>query len=122
MIRYLTLAIMVFSASEALAQSPDCDNAMTQSDMNICAGRDYARADAELNRIYKQVREALKPDAKATQLLITAQRQWIAFRDATCALEAYPNTGGSLYGMVLTTCKTGLTDARTKDLTAILER
>lgn len=122
MIRYLTLAILAFSTSEALAQTPDCANAMTQADMNICAGKDYAKADAELNRVYKQARAALKPDAQATKLLITAQRQWIAFRDADCQLEAYPNTGGSMYAMVLTMCRTRLTETRIKDLTAIVER
>ena len=41
-----------------------------------------AKADAELNRVYKQVRAMYKNDPQFLQHLKVAQRAWIKFRDA----------------------------------------
>ena len=34
----------------------DCENAMAQLDMNICAHEDFEAADAELNAVWKEAR------------------------------------------------------------------
>ncbi|MFM4877940.1 lysozyme inhibitor LprI family protein [Aeromonas caviae] len=51
--------------------------------------------------------------------LRTAQRAWIAFRDAQCRYEAGVYEGGSMAPMVHSSCLTQLTEARTKDLNTL---
>ena len=84
--------------------------------MNQCAAQDYARADAELNRVYKQVMDGL--DARSRQLLKAAQRDWITFRDDECKYENAQNEGGSIYPLVYNGCLIDLTTTRTKQLNA----
>ena len=86
----LRMAILQFIAAVPLsiAHAEDCRNAMTQSELNDCAYEAYRKSDAELNALYKQITSRLKDDPKQAQLLVTAQRAWIAFRDAECAFVA----------------------------------
>lgn len=52
--------------------------------------------DAELNRVYNKLRKSLRPAER--EALQTAQRAWIAYRDAEFALleRIYDDAGGSL--------------------------
>jgi uncharacterized protein YecT (DUF1311 family) len=104
---------LLMAAAPAAARG-GCDNAQDQNTMNRCAEDDYARADAELNRVYKQVMNGL--DTQSEQLLKAAQRDWIAFRDDECKYENVQNEGGSIYPLVYNGCLTTLTKARTKQL------
>jgi uncharacterized protein YecT (DUF1311 family) len=119
---YIRMAILQFIAAVPLsiAHAEDCRNAMTQSELNDCAYEAYRKSDAELNALYKQITSRLKDDPKQAQLLVTAQRAWIAFRDAECAFVTSPSTGGSVYPMVLSNCRERLTRARLNDLRSYL--
>lgn len=91
----------------------------SQYDMNICQARDYAAADAELNKVYGKLRAQYKGDKDGEKRLLKAQRAWMTFRDAEAALcaDTYGfGEGGSGYGMVLQSCETDLTKARTEAL------
>lgn len=114
----LALPIAVLLATPVHAQ--DCANAATQMEMDACAGQSYKKSDAELNAVYKEVRGRLQDDADARNLLLAAQRAWLAFRDSECAFSASGTTGGSVYPMVVTQCKDGLTQDRSKALRAYL--
>lgn len=86
-----------------------CDEAVqTQSEMNICAGRDFERADQELNAVYKKL--------KRTEKLVAAQKAWLAYRDADCAFAHRASPEGTMYGMETMLCKT----ARTKERISVL--
>jgi uncharacterized protein YecT (DUF1311 family) len=98
------------------ADGIDCKHAEAQQDMNICADKDYQKADGELNRAYKAAIAGLDGDGQ--KLLREAQRDWIKFRDAECTFEAAPNQGGSIYPMVYSGCLTDLTKTRTKQIKA----
>ena len=76
----------------------------------------FARADAELNRVYKDVMAGL--DARSQDLLKRAQRDWITFRDDECKYENVQNEGGSIYPLVYNGCLTTLTKDRIKQLKA----
>lgn len=89
-----------------------CDNPQTQADMNYCAQYSYTRADAELNDAYGEFRKLVAKDAQAKNYLIAAQKAWISFRDAECALEGSATQGGSAQPMIILNCKTRLTAAR----------
>lgn len=104
----------------------DCSNAVSTYQMNHCSGLEFEKADAELNRVYKDALAAI-PDmavdeprlnAKSWEAALRAsQRAWIAFRDAECD-EHVPMfwTGGSGATADVIGCKTELTQARSKAL------
>lgn len=119
---------------------PECDQEAAdrgvQQEMNICAARDYAKADAELNAQWKLTRDAMKardeqwseyntPDRDNRpgyfDTMLEAQRAWIAYRDAHCRSEGYFARGGSLEPLLVSTCKTSLTQERTRQLRELAE-
>jgi uncharacterized protein YecT (DUF1311 family) len=54
------------------------------------------KADAALNAAYKEIIRPLKGDAATTQLLVAAQKAWIAYRDAECDFSSSANIGGAI--------------------------
>lgn len=107
----------------ASAQMPekDCvDTAMTQLELNDCAGEQLAAADAELNRVYKAILEKYKNDPLFVEKLRAAQRAWLAFRDAEIEAK-YPHAGEAhYYGSIFPMCdqlyRAQLTQERVKTL------
>ena len=120
--RAFVLAMMPMAA---FAQ--DCDNAVTQMDMNQCAGQDLERADEALNTAWtdamaamRRIDDNLPADQQgAAQALRDAQRAWITVRDKGCAAESWANYGGSIRPLVELNCKTAATEARTEVLRAL---
>lgn len=98
------------------SQADDCKNAISQNEMNRCAAEAYARADAELNRVYRKTIAGM--DEHSLLLLKNSQRDWIKFRDDECLYESVENEGGSIYPMEYNGCLTTLTKARTTQLKA----
>ncbi|WP_188079868.1 lysozyme inhibitor LprI family protein [Neorhizobium sp. P12A] len=102
----------------------DCKNAVTQTDMNICADRDYKAADAELNVQYKETRATmvswdadLDDDLKgAEKALLKAQRAWVDYRDGECEAEGFEARGGTMEPMLVSACLASVTRERTKQL------
>lgn len=109
-------ATPIAQASDTL----DCDNAMTQMEMNACAAEDAQAADAELNRVYQQLRGTITEDAQAERL-IAAQQAWITFRDADCAYSQYRYDGGSIMPMIYANCIAERTTQRTQELEMYLD-
>jgi uncharacterized protein YecT (DUF1311 family) len=108
-------AALCLSAAGVAAQDADCAHALTQQEMNLCAAEEYRAADKVLNDEWRLTigwaREVgLEEDLRA------AQRAWIAYRDAACAVEAAVWEGGSMAPLIHATCLTRLTRARTDDL------
>jgi uncharacterized protein YecT (DUF1311 family) len=121
--KYLTIICTLGFGSAAAAQSVDCNNQVTQLDMNECAAQAFDAADAELNRVYGiAVDFARQLDAETKggieEQLRTAQRAWITYRDAACASEASQFEGGSIMPLVFSGCLERVTLARTDDLYA----
>jgi uncharacterized protein YecT (DUF1311 family) len=102
---------------EADREDP-CPGSNTQFELNRCAARARDRADAELNKVYRE----LMKDAGATERakLRAAQLAWIKFRDAHCDYTSVGNKGGSIYPMVYSFCLAGVTNARVEQLQEIL--
>jgi len=113
----LTLTALAFAAP-ALAQNIDCKNAMSQSEMNICADQDYRATDAKLNAAYAKLLAVTGDEGFKAKLKI-AQRAWISFRDSECTYETADNEGGSIHPLVYAGCLTRLTKERTKALSAL---
>lgn len=118
MIRSTILAIPLVLVA-ASAADIDCNNAMDQSTMNMCADKDYQAADKKLNEIYGKLMTALD-DAKYKAKLKAAEKAWIQYRDAECTFEVAENEGGSIYPLVYAGCATRLTDVHAKELQTYL--
>ena len=128
------LAVLCFALTYTHAQNKNltrkqskypCTNAMTQGELNDCFCNQYKKADAELNRIYQELLSANTNNQPFVDKLKTAQRAWIAFRDAQ--LEAiYLETGnprvkyGSVYPMCYCQAQQYLTEERTRQLRRML--
>jgi uncharacterized protein YecT (DUF1311 family) len=125
--------MILLIAAALLAQPADeaewnCDDPQYQAEMNMCAGFDFQRADAELNRLWPGLiagaREAdreldrsydERPGYEDT--LRRAQRAWIAFRDEHCTWQGYEARGGSMETMLYQGCRAALTRERIRQLT-----
>lgn len=128
MIATLFLALALQSPSAAQAGEPDCNDAQTQMDMNHCAGERFGQADAELNRIYRDVvRQEQAADRDAAGMIAShptneealraSQRAWLAFRDAQCEYESFEARGGSMQPMLYEDCRERMTRERIRQLT-----
>ena len=105
----LALTPLLFTS---MAVAVDCDNASDQATMNQCAAQQNAAADKELNALYQQITSRFKGNPDNKELLVGAQRAWVAFRDAECKFSASGVEGGSVYPLIYSNCVTELTKAR----------
>lgn len=120
--RLLLPFLLGLAAGPALAQDEvDCANAVTQLALNLCAGQDYAAADDRLNAVYARAMRLAEADGEATATALRdAQRLWVPFRDAACAVEAAAFAGGSMAPMMESFCLRRVTEARVGDLEAFV--
>jgi uncharacterized protein YecT (DUF1311 family) len=125
------LASVVAFAAAATHAPPNlnCTDPQSNLEMKMCAQQDFQRADAELNKVYaeavagaREQNQALRdnhekaPDSEA--LLRKAQRAWVAFRDANCAVEYQIYFGGSHASLAYSLCQVSMTKARIAELKA----
>ena len=111
------LGLMLVGAALAQDQKKDpCAEAQTQTDMNICWGKEYKAADAQLNAAYREFTSKLSPEETAQ--LKAAQLAWIKFRDANCEFVASQYKGGTIRPMIAAMCLADVTSARTSELKA----
>jgi uncharacterized protein YecT (DUF1311 family) len=110
----LIMAVLLCSSSVASAQ--------TQAEMDQQAGDTYAKADADLNSVYKQVLSEYKSNKLFIKKLRKAEQKWIAFRDAQMqALYPQADTPG-YYGTVFPVCWESSLTELTKQRTETLQR
>lgn len=99
------------------AVAQDCRNPRTQVDMNRCSALELEAATKEINRVYNEYRARLS-EAQRNQIR-EVQLAWIGFRDLACKFEASGARGGTANSMVLSSCLTRMTKARTQELKAL---
>lgn len=105
-----------------------CDPQGSQTEINACAGSEFGRADAELNRVWQAIQAKYADQPQFLAKLKVAQRAWLGFRDAEMAAR-FPLASGEQasvrYGSVLPMCesqfKAELTRQRTAQLKAWLD-
>ncbi len=113
--RFVFSLVLFFSASAALAACPG----QSQMEMNDCAAAVYQQADGQLNAVWPQVKGYMD-SLGAGELLLDAQRKWLAFRDATCSAEIAPFGGGTLQPLIWYECLTRVTQIRTAELYGLM--
>ena len=105
-------------------ESDPCLRMQAQAEMNACEVDQYAKADAELNFVYKQLIAKYKADAAFVEKLRLAQESWLKFRDADVTCFYYQKDKATAYGSVYPTCRsramTQLTVERTNELKHML--
>jgi uncharacterized protein YecT (DUF1311 family) len=106
--------------ADATAQSKHdlCLDAVTQLEINLCAGKHFRESDKKLNDAYKRILIALKPADGAN--LVQAQRAWLKYRTANCWAERQFH-GGSLAPTREAFCLRDLTEERIEELKRIYE-
>lgn len=115
---WLLVALLALPAT-ALANVA-CNPDGSQSELNACAADTLKQADAELNRVYGQVRASLQGNALALERLRDAQRLWVRLRDADVSArypvpddEDYRLHFGSMYPLLVLGAREEATRART---------
>jgi len=112
------LILLLLAGAHAYAQgtrkSEPGANAQSQAEMNMCAGKEYQAADAELNKTYRKLVSMLNDDDKLQ--LKGAQNAWLKYRDANCEFVADQYKGGSIRPMIDGLCLAGVTKNRTAEL------
>ncbi len=85
--------------------------------MNLCAKQQSEKADKDINRRYRLIMQKLGEKEKA--LLKTAQRAWIAYRDANCKADFSLYEGGSIAPLIQFSCLEKMTTERIAELNRI---
>lgn len=80
-----TILLVVVSCSVCAQESAEyracSDGAKTQAAMNVCASDEAARADKQLNEVYRTLLQRTTDTTAATKIKV-AERAWITYRDA----------------------------------------
>jgi uncharacterized protein YecT (DUF1311 family) len=110
------LLLTVCAAGLAQDQKPTdpCAEAQSQGELNICWGKQYKAADAQLNVVYREFMSKL--NAEETALLKAAQLAWLKFRDTNCEFVADQFKGGTMRPMAAGMCLADVTNARVNEL------
>ena len=113
----LLLSFLVLSSVSAFAK--DCNMEMSTNAIYQCEAENFSAEDARLNDIYKKL--TAKLDAVAKKKLLTAQRAWIAYKEADCKFSADEMRDGSYEKVILMGCLAGKTKERADALQDSLE-
>jgi uncharacterized protein YecT (DUF1311 family) len=114
-----------------VAAASNCGGKLSQTAMTMCQAQVSEQADAEMNRVWKQVYAQMqrsdREEPTTTQsdpgfapALLASQRAWLTYRDAECQIESYEWRGGSMQPFTYNQCTTALTQERTRQLRAII--
>jgi uncharacterized protein YecT (DUF1311 family) len=90
-----------------------CDG-NTQMEMTACEAADLQRTETQLTALYAKFKP-VPPELR------TAERAWIAYRDAECAYEHHASPDGSMYPMEEAMCRTALDRQRIEVLRSDLK-
>lgn len=113
------MLLCVIMVRDLPASEKDCSDAASTAEMQTCADKLYQAADAELNRVYRQL--ASKLSTSRREKLKTAQQAWIAFRDKNAAFAASVVEGGTMYPILEISELTTMTKQRTEQLKGYLK-
>ncbi|MEO7028175.1 MAG: lysozyme inhibitor LprI family protein [Acidobacteriaceae bacterium] len=104
----LLAIVLVLASSSCLAQESAqyraCnEKANSQFEIHVCASDEAARADADLNRIYRKLLLLAAKKHGAVAKVKAAQRAWIVYRDSYIDAMYPANDKQAEYGSFFTT-------------------
>ena len=102
------VAVVLFAAVSSLpcfaqdsAQYRACsEKAMTQHEMHVCANEEAIRVDAELNDVYRKLVSKAASEPGAVAKVKTAEKAWIAYKDAYVDAMYPANDKQAAYGSI----------------------
>ena len=123
----MPVAAMAGTDIVATCYQPCAKSTHSNPEYKACVARAADRADQLLNDSYKKLQDAIRADAKdmgqspEVQLgyLKDAQKQWIAYRDASCTFEDSLAFGGSSIGGNYSSCLCAFSYERINDFERI---
>lgn len=128
----MILLLALAAAVQSPAQSAKCADPLTQADMNQCAYDDAQQADRALNAQWAKTSAAMKERDRLNlgkdgrpgyfDTLLSAQRSWLAYRDAHCRSAGYWARGGSMEPMLVSLCLAELTKTRIRQLADLIDQ
>lgn len=113
LILLLASPLLHAAGKESASYSKCMKTANTTADMTDCSGAELKVQDARLNKAYKAALAGLEVPQQGK--LRDAQRQWIAYRDANCAMY-YTLSGGTIDLLNGAACELDMTNARADEL------
>jgi uncharacterized protein YecT (DUF1311 family) len=119
----LTIACLIATPSRS-DDAPNCADPPDQPVKTQCAQMDFEKAEAELNKIWPELKLQAEEEDKSdgpdkhdfADALTASQQSWTAFRDAECKWQSYAAKGDALEPMLVSICKAKLTRGRIKQL------
>lgn len=116
----------------AAAEPAECAHPADQPAWTLCAWKRAGDADEALNRQWRVTLAKVKAredeykdyagaEGTYSQVLVAAQRKWLAWRDAECKLTTYSWLGGTGRSQVQAECLARLTKQRTAVLAELAE-
>ena len=118
---------ILFAALAFVAVAPLPVHAQSQMELNEQAGKRLEKADAELNKVYKQVLAQHTADPEFTAVIKEGQRAWLKHVEAHMKVLFFVKEGenprevyGSIYPTEYAEAKAALLNARIKDLKDLL--
>jgi uncharacterized protein YecT (DUF1311 family) len=125
---WLFLLALAFPVSAFAGEpQPSCYDSPSQAGLNACAAGEAAKADQQLNQVWKAIQAKYKDQPAFLEKLKTSQRLWLQFRDAE--IDAHFPIGkdedaatlyGSVYSMCVSQLQASLTQQRIQQLQAWL--
>ncbi|KGC70121.1 hypothetical protein DP57_5996 [Burkholderia pseudomallei] len=116
MVRALIFLVLVFLSFNVSAAQSMCTSNVTK-EIEACARKNFEYADSVLNSAYADL--ASKLSAADRGVLVRAEREWLAYRVATCQ-DAYDATSpGEEGGVEKWTCFDQITRARADEIQLI---
>lgn len=123
-IRMTALLLMLAAAAGGCGDKPN------QTAMTMCQKAVATAADAEMDRVWAQVRAVMQAADRSAgsdpveggnvAALLVSQRAWLAFRNAECKIKSYEWRGGTMQPFTENQCLTQVTRSRTQQLRAML--
>lgn len=120
-------ALLLLAAAPAV--EVNCGD-LPQQPMNHCFRREFERVDAAMNAQWQRTAAAMKAADRELErddrqprhfpTLLAAQRAWVTYREQHCLGASFEARGGSLQPTLDSTCQTGLTRERVKQLKAMV--
>lgn len=115
----LSFAICAGFGGAAWAEDePNCDDPEPKY-VAICSRLEADEADRILNQTYQSLLAASSDEERA--LLVESERAWVTYKEKLCRYVGLGRKGGSMQGMVISTCLRDMANDQNKILQWQLE-
>ncbi|CAE6825650.1 hypothetical protein R75465_06032 [Paraburkholderia aspalathi] len=113
MIKRIFIMFAIFVFSNIAAAGTLCNSKITR-ELEACARNNFELSDKQLNGAYRVL--ASKLQREDAQMLLTAQRAWVAYKEKTCQGAYDATSPGEEAGIDKWTCLDEITKTRSREL------